>query len=147
MINRRKKSIRHRGTRHCGWGSKKHRAAGNRGGKGMAGTGKKADSKKPSIWKERYFGKMGFVSRNKQKIVAQNTGYIESNLEKLLAGNLIKKEGDFYVIDSKKIGFNKLLGKGKVTKKLKIDVPYASKGAIEIIKSAGGTVSCEKEGV
>ena len=63
-VNKRKKNSRQRGSQTHGWGAKKkHRSFGNRGGKGMAGSGKRADSKKPSLWKERYFGKIGFKSK------------------------------------------------------------------------------------
>jgi large subunit ribosomal protein L15 len=145
-VNTRKKSSRHRGSRRCSWGTKKrHRGAGNRGGRGMAGTGKKADDKKPSIWKNaKYFGKLGFVNHQKEKIVYQNIGYIESRLEEFVAKKLISKEGDTYVIDSKKMKFNKLLGKGTVMKKFKINVPYASKNAIAIVEKAGGKVNCKE---
>jgi len=145
-VNKRKKNSRHRGSWSHGWGAKKrHRGAGNRGGRGMAGTGKRGDAKKPSIWKERYFGKHGFISIQRKNIVGKNIGDIERNLEKLLAKKLVSKESDHYLIDSKKIGFNKLLGKGKIKIKFKVDVPYASKKAIEAVKNAGGVVSCEKK--
>ena len=145
-VNKRKKNSRQRGSWTHGWGEKKkHRGAGNRGGRGMAGTGKRGDAKKPSIWKTRYFGKFGFVNHQKEKIVSQNIGYIESQVEKLAAQKLISKEGDHYIIDSKKLGFNKLLGKGKITKKFKIDVPYASKKAIAVVEKAGGKVNCTKK--
>jgi large subunit ribosomal protein L15 len=144
-INKRKKNSRQRASWTHGWGEKKkHRGGGNRGGRGMAGTGKRADSKKPSIWKERYFGKLGFVNHRKEKITAQNVDYIERNLERLVAKKLVSKEGDYYIVDSKKLGFNKLLGKGKITKKFKIDVRYASKKAIAAVEKAGGKVNCEK---
>ena len=52
-VNRRKKVVKQRGSHTHGWGSKKkHRGAGNRGGRGMAGSGKRADQRKPSILKE-----------------------------------------------------------------------------------------------
>ena len=144
VVNKRKKNSRQRGSWTHGWGEKKkHRGSGNRGGSGMAGTGKRADSKKPSIWKERYFGKHGFVSRKKSKIIEKNIGYIETHIENLVANKLVSKEGDHYIIIAEKLGFNKLLGRGKISKKYKIDVPYASKKAIEIVKKAGGAVSCE----
>jgi len=145
-VNKRKKNSRQRGSWTHGWGEKKkHRGAGSRGGRGMAGTGKRGDAKKPSIWKERYFGKFGFVSRKKIKIVSQNLEFLEKNAEKLVAKKLVSKEGDHYVVDSKKLKFNKLLGKGKLTKKFKIDVPYASKKAIDSVQKAGGIVNCKKK--
>ena len=141
-INKRKKNTRQRGSKTHGWGAKKkHRGQGNRGGRGMAGTGKRADSKKPSIWKERYFGKFGFVSKTpKPKINPVNISYIEQHIDKFLSNNLIKKEDGFYFVELEKLGYNKLLGDGRISTKFKIKTPYASKTAIEKIKEAGGEV-------
>ena len=142
-VNKRKKNERQRGHKTHGWGAKKkHRGQGNRGGRGMAGTGKRADSKKPSIWKNLdYFGKHGFVSKTpKVKINAVNIGFIEQHINKFLSDNTIKKESDFYFIELEKLGFNKLLGDGRVSTKLKIKTPYASKTAIGKIKEAGGEI-------
>src|SRR3989344_858157 len=132
-VNKRKKNTRRRGYKTHGWGSKKkHRGKGHQGGAGMAGTGKRADSKKPSIWKdEHYFGKYGFISKTpKVKMLPINISFIEQHIQKYLSNDLIKKEHDFYLVDIKKLGFNKLLGDGKVKLKFKITVPYASKSAI-----------------
>jgi len=143
-VNKRKKNSRQRGSWTHGWGEKKkHRGTGNRGGRGMAGTGKRGDAKKPSIWKEKYFGKAGFVKKNKKLVVCQNTGYLESNLDRLVMKKFIAKEKEYYVVDSEKMGFNKLLGRGKVSNRFKVNVQYASKKAIEIIKNAGGIIICE----
>ena len=142
-INKRKKNTRQRGHKTHGWGAKKkHRGQGNRGGRGMAGTGKRADSKKPSIWKEDYFGKHGFVSKTpKVKINAVNISYLEEHLNNYLSSDLIKQENGFYYVELEKLGFNKLLGDGKVSMKFKIKAPYASKTAVEKVKEAGGEVS------
>ena len=116
MINKRKKNVRQRGSMTHGWGSKKkHRGAGNRGGKGLAGTGKRSDNKKPSIWNNKYFGKYGFKSKSRKNIVATNILYLEQNLPALNSEKLISKENDFYSVDLEKIGFNKLLSKGKIS--------------------------------
>ncbi|MDP3765080.1 MAG: uL15 family ribosomal protein [Nanoarchaeota archaeon] len=142
-INKRKKNTRQRGHKTHGWGAKKkHRGKGHQGGAGMAGTGKRADSKKPSIWKDLdYFGKHGFVSKTpKVKIDAVNISYIEEHFDKLLSRNLVKKENGFYFIELDKLGFNKLLGDGRVSMKFKIKTPYASRIAIEKVKEAGGEV-------
>ena len=136
LIKRRKKT-RLRGTHTHGWGAKKkHRGAGNRGGRGMAGTGKRADQKKTFILKtigNKYFGKTGFKIPQKMKIDIKII-----NLDQL---NKIKKDN----IDLKELGYNKLLGKGKITKKLIITVPYSSKKAIEKIEKAGGEVKTTAE--
>ena len=141
-INKRKKNTRQRGSKTHGWGAKKkHRGKGHQGGAGMAGTGKRADSKKPSIWKERYFGKYGFISKTpKVKINAVNISFIEQHIDKFLSNNLIAKENEFYLVELEKLGFNKLLGDGTVSMKFKIKTPYASKTAIEKVKTAGGEV-------
>ena len=143
-VNKRKKVSRYRGSMTHGGGSKKkRRGAGNRGGKGMAGSGKRADSKKPSLWKQKYFGKYGFVSKNVRKINAINIGYLEENINKL-PQDIVSKENEFFSVDLEKLGFNKLLSGGKVTNKYKVKVPYASKKAIEKIKNNGGEVILDK---
>lgn len=142
-VNKRKKNTRQRGHMTHGWGSKKkHRGKGHQGGAGMAGTGKRADSKKPSIWKDKnYFGKHGFVSKTpKVKINSVNVSYIEQHLDKFVSNKLIIQEDGTYFIDLEKLGFNKLLGDGRVSIKFKIKTPYASKSAIEKVKEAGGEV-------
>src|SRR3989344_3872679 len=147
-VNRRRKRVRQRGSKTHGWGAKKkHRGKGNRGGKGMAGSGKRADSKKPSIWKERYFGKYGFISKKQGiKINSFNLSYIEENFDSLLKKNIIVKENNFYNVDAQKLGFNKLLSKGNISNKLRIKVMFASKNAIEKVKAAGGEVSLFEKG-
>jgi len=148
VVHRRKKNVKQRGTTWHGWGKGKahHKGAGSRGGRGMAGTGKRGDAKKPSIWKERYFGKLGFIKKGpKIKIKEININYLQANLDNLIDKKLILKENDFYIIDASKLGFNKLLGTGKVSAKFKINVDYASKSAVEKIKQVGGEVILTKK--
>lgn len=137
-VNRRKKSVRFRASRTHGWGTKKHRGSGNRGGKGMAGTGKRADQIKPTILKlygPEYFGHYGFKrpQKVKIKIKAINVG----NLDQI---NFDKKEGSKIIADLRIIGYNKLLAKGEVTKAYKVVVDYATHSAIEKITAKGGEV-------
>ena len=67
VINKSKKKLKYRGSKTHGCGSmKKRRGAGHRGGRGAAGSGKRGDAKKPSIWGGTYFGKHGFHSRFKK---------------------------------------------------------------------------------
>ena len=141
VIKKRKKITRQRGSKTHGWGAmKKHRGAGNRGGRGLAGTGRKADAKKPSIWKnKKYFGRHGFKKRSIKRVKAVNIIFIEENLGKLLKDKKIKEENGVYSINLSDIGFNKLLGKGKITKKFKISCQCASKKAVEAVKKMGMT--------
>lgn len=149
VVIKRKKFSRMRATTTHGYGSrKKHRGAGSRGGRGMAGTGKRADAKKPSIWKDtKYFGKYGFRRNVRlKKINTVNVSDIEKKLDFYVEKKLIEKKSDTYIIDLNKLGFQKLLGDGKATKKLKITAQYASKKAVEKVKKAGGEVILPKEG-
>ena len=143
VVYKRKKNTRQRGSHTHGWGAKKkHRGSGHRGGTGMAGTGKRADSKKPSIWKEDYFGKCGFKTGGKRKkiINAVNLSHIEENLDKLLLSKMVSKEDGIYIVDLNKMGYNKLLGKGKTNNKYKIMAQYASKKIIDEITKNGGSI-------
>lgn len=140
-VNKRKKNTRQRGSKTHGWGAmKKHRGKGNKGGAGMAGTGKRGDAKKPSIWKNtKYFGKFGFKKKGLvKKINPINLLELEKNAERLVSEKKIEKQGDIYTVDIEKLGYNKVLGYGKLTKKFKIYSPLFSKEAIEKIKAAGG---------
>ena len=49
-----------------------------------------------------------------------------------------QKEADTIILDLEKIGYNKLLSTGKITRKIKITVSKASAKAAEKIKAAGG---------
>lgn len=135
-----------RGQRGHGWGAKKkHRGSGNRGGRGMAGSGKRADQKKPTILKlygNAYFGRHGF-SRPQKMIVhikAINLGYLQKKLEDYLNQKLITKEKDFYVVDLEKLGYQKVLGTGKLNVKLKIKADYFSESAVAKIEKNGGVI-------
>ena len=141
-VNRRKKDVKFRGSHTHGWGSKKkHRGSGNRGGKGNAGTGKRADQNKPSIWHEQYFGKHGFTHRGAIHHNPVNVEYLNENIEKLVKSNIAKQQNGAFVVNIADLGFDKLLGKGRVTKKLVITAGCASSRAVEAVKKAGGEVT------
>lgn len=142
VVNKRKKNSRHRGSKTHGWGEKKkHRGSGHRGGVGHAGSGKKADCKKPMFWKDpHYFGKFGFV---KPTIIVRdiNLRSLETSLKAFLAQKLVEEKDGAYVIDLGKIGYDKLLSKGPVTKKWQIICRHASETAKKKVAEAGGTVT------
>ncbi|MBI4447346.1 uL15 family ribosomal protein [Candidatus Woesearchaeota archaeon] len=144
MRFKRKKVVKQRGSHTHGYGSmKKHRGAGNRGGRGMAGTGKRADTIKPTIIKKyglSYFGKRGFTSVNKFDPRVMNLNDLSQKINNLILKDKIKEKNGYFVIDGKDFGFDKLLGSGKVDKKLKVNVQSASSSAIKKIEEAGGEV-------
>jgi large subunit ribosomal protein L15 len=142
-VKKRKKTIRMRGSKTHGGGSmKKRRGAGNRGGRGRAGYGKRACQKMPRAYaRGEMIGKCGFVRQGlKNKIAIVNLNFFEVNAEKLLAEKKIEKSGDVYIIDSAKLGFDKILGSGKLSLKLRVKAPSISKKAEEKIKTAGGEI-------
>lgn len=142
-VNKRKKSSRSHGTH--GWGRNKHRNSGQRGGYGNAGSGKKSDSKKPSNWANLdYFGKHGFVSKG-QRITDSTISLrdLEDKLPRWIEQKHAKQEAGVVVINLKALGYTKLLGTGKITKKFKVTIATAAAGATEKIKAAGGEVVAE----
>ncbi len=143
MRYKQKKNVRQRGSKTHGCGSmKKRRGAGNRGGRGAAGSGKRGDCKKPSIWKnKKYFGRHGFSSHVPRGIAKPvNMFYIESRAESLIKKGLMRTEGGFYTISLHDLGYHKLLSKGAITRKYRITCDFATEKAIEKIKSLGGEV-------
>jgi len=140
-VNKRKKNTRQHGSKTHGWGSmKKHRGAGNRGGRGMAGSGKRGDATKPSIWKDKkYFGRYGFKGLS-DKVKGINLLDIELGFNKLLSLKKITEKEGVFDINLTKLGYDKLLGKGKVTRKYNINVKSASAKAVDKVKKAGGNV-------
>lgn len=116
---------------------KEGRGKGDKGGKGMAGTGKRADQKKTLVLKlygNNYFGKQGITSRGTKRDTRKriNLGDIEKNLEKYG-----KKSGGKFEVNLKEY---KILGEGIVKNKLVIIAKEASRSAAEKIKKAGGEI-------
>ena len=145
---KRKKNSRQRGSKTHSWGAmKKHRGAGNRGGRGNAGTGKRSDCKKPSVWAiPNFYGKNGFTPITRKEVCACNIESLERNHHKLLKEGIIKDEKGVYTVDLQQLGIDKLLSKGQPTKKWSITAKYASANAVEKIKEKGGNVVCTENG-
>ena len=147
MAHSDRKITRKRGTRNCGWGNtQKHRGAGSRGGRGMAGSNKQ-NWTYVSKYLPGYFGRRGFKRPDKilKDDVTINVGDIDSRIMKFVAEGKAKETGGKYVIDLTSLGFDKLLGSGKVTHALEIKVEKSSPSAVEKIKEAGGNVQLPVE--
>ncbi len=134
-IKKTKKSKRLRGSKTHGHGAKKKwMGKGHKGGKGMAGTGKRADQKKSLILKkyDQYFGKKGITSKKTQnkKIKKINLGSIQKNLLSLLT-----KHGEDGKLNLKEY---KILGNGEFKEKLIIIAKGFSKSAKEKIEKNRG---------
>jgi len=129
-LKKRKKSSRTKSRTH-GHSAKLNKGSGSRGGKGMAGSGKRGDQKKTLVIKlygNKYFGKQGITSKKtaKKKVKIINLREIE---EKFQAGE-------------KEINLSgyKILGEGEIKGKFIIKARAASASAIEKIKKAGGDI-------
>ncbi len=139
MIRTKRKINKQRGSRSNGGGcTKKRRGAGNKGGKGKAGM-----SKQHWTWTvindPNHFGKHGFKRPQMiNKVNAVNLNYLEEQADKLLANGKASQDGDAIVIDVTDLGYDKVLGKGKITKTFIISAPQFSASAIEKIEELGG---------
>jgi large subunit ribosomal protein L15 len=146
VVNKRSKHPKMLGRRGSGKGSqKKARGAGSHGGRGMAGSGKRAGHKKTEILKlygQSYYGRSGF--KRPQELIKDdktiNLDYLDSHLDNYLEKKLITKDGDLYIVDIKKLGFEKILARGNIKHKLRLKAPKISKNAEEKIIKAGGVI-------
>ncbi|MBS7252165.1 MAG: uL15 family ribosomal protein [Candidatus Freyarchaeota archaeon] len=138
MIRRRKKTRKMRGSRTHGFGQVgQHRSKGQRGGRGQTG-------KHKHLWIQTikyepdYFGKYGFtryerIVKNPETI---NVGTIDQFAEKFSSG----KQENMLVIDLHNLGYDKVLGSGKVTRPLLVKAESFTEKAKEKIEAAGGKV-------
>ncbi len=166
MFAKKNQSKKMRGTSSHGWGhKKKHRGAGHRGGgKGLSGTGARGDAQKPGILSggkeilqkiaaqrgvkmtsikrigNKYFGKRGFTSIHKKNSNVLSLSFIENNYEKLVEDKKIVKDS----IDTVKLGYDKVLGRTKLSRKLNIICNEISDSAKAQVEAAGGTVKVLK---
>ena len=157
MVRKHKKKTRkYRGKRTFGTGKLgTRRAKGQKGGSGLT-TGKEKHhfSKYIKLRKlgfpgelgEKFrLGKHGFKRplkiRRRDAVEAINLKDIEVNLESWLEAGDIDKKKNTYVLNLTELGYDKLLGRGKVTENLDITVKKASKGAIEKLEESKCTLN------
>ena len=135
---------------HCTGARKKKRGSGMKGGKGMAGSGKRADQKKTLITKlygNSYFGKQGVTSRGtkRDKRKRINLQQIESNIKNYIKKGLAKKTSNGFEInleDYKILGGDKDY---KIKNKLIIKAKEASQSVLGSVKKEGGEIILPKE--
>lgn len=134
-----------RGSRTCGGGNaKKRRGAGHRGGRGLAGSGKSKKTKLDLVKKKYpdHIGRRGF--KRPQKVLVKekiiNVQELDQNIHELLEQGTAQKKGDTIVVDLHNLGISKVLGTGKVTKKLEVTAPSFSAAAVRKIEERGGKV-------
>ncbi|MDY6789349.1 MAG: uL15m family ribosomal protein [Candidatus Nanohaloarchaea archaeon] len=128
-----------RGSGTHGHGSsKKNRGAGSRGGRGKAGLGKKAKHKKQSV-KPDYLGEKGFsrpkdLQEEKETI---NLLEIDQKIDKFVEQGFAEEKDGKYIFDAEEAGFDKVLGRGRLTKNIDIQAESFSSRAEEKIEENG----------
>ncbi len=127
VIRKKKKYKKFRGKRSYGYGShKKHRGGGSRGGRGNAGLHKHKWSHTVKYNKD-HFGKRGFKPVRRKEDVIINV----KKLQDIAKSNKINLT---------ELGYDKVLGSGKIESALEVTAKSFSKRAKEKIEAAGGTV-------
>jgi large subunit ribosomal protein L15 len=132
MPHKLRKIRKFRGTRTIGYGRiGQHRDSGSKGNRKVG--------RHKHLWSKvvtsdpNYFGKHGFHS-------PQATNRIESTINLQRVDQLATGTE----INLTELGYTKLLGTGKLTKALTIQVPTASKSAAQKIQEAGGKLITPK---
>ena len=136
MATRFRKSRRQRGSRYCGWGQVgQHRQAGSRGGIGGAGKHKHFFIR-TVIEEPDHFGHDTFNSLNRNVV---NRWLNVRDLDAVFAKHG-KEESGKVVLDLTSLGYDKLLGGGKIGGAFTVKVAKVSEKAKSKIETAGGEV-------
>lgn len=131
------KTRKKRGSRTYGYGAgKKHRGRGSRGGGGGYGIGKQAKHKLFHTLKYiEEIKKKGFKPPQRKELRTINVMELDK-----LAKEFGTKAKDKIRLDLKKLGYDKVLGKGKIRKSLVVMAPRFSQKAKVKIEEVGGEV-------
>ncbi|MDV0446734.1 hypothetical protein MsAg5_05860 [Methanosarcinaceae archaeon Ag5] len=134
---------KYRGSRTCGGGTHKNRrGAGNRGGRGHAG-----GNAHHFIRAMREGYRPGYIYKGftRPKAVVDPVFIVNvGELDELVAflheaeADYIALDGDTFVVDLYSIGIDKVLGTGRVTRKMIVKAESFSESAREKIEAAGG---------
>ncbi|MEJ5292287.1 MAG: uL15 family ribosomal protein [Candidatus Methanosuratincola sp.] len=137
VVRRDRKVRRQRGSRLYGWGTiGQHRKSGMRGGFGNAGLHKHKWSWAVKYGKDHY-GKDGFVrpAAVLEEVSAINVGSLQS----LVEGKVVEKdEKGRAVIDLSSLGYDKLLGSGKIDFPVVVKASKFTELAKKKVAEAGG---------
>ena len=141
MPHKLRKVRKMRGSRTHGWGQiGQHRRSGSRGGKGHAGM-----HKHRWTYVQRYdpdhFSKDKFRPPNQTQINIINLKQLEEIAYKIQQARKGKREK--ITIDLKEMGYDKLLGSGKITAPISVKVSSCSEDARKKIEESGGEVVTE----
>ncbi|MDH5732838.1 MAG: 50S ribosomal protein L15 [Candidatus Bathyarchaeota archaeon] len=120
---------------HRGIGAKGHRTVGRHKG-GWTYTVK---------YEPDYFGKKGFTPRGgQQKRRAINVDELATLITELSKEQKVEKKSGKVILDLKALGYDKLLGRGKITQPLVVKGVSCSETAVKKIEAVGGQVLSDK---
>jgi large subunit ribosomal protein L15 len=138
-FRKRTKHSRFRGNRHYHGSHKKQRGSGNRGGRGQAGL---ENHKKGQMFKydPDHYGKHGFKRHYSlvQHVRTINLKDLDALVNKLTNQKAIEEENGKIKINLEKVGYDKLLGDGKITKPVIVEGKHFSKIAVKKLEQVGG---------
>jgi len=144
MPHRLRKIRKKRGSRTQGYGRVgQHRKSGSKG--------RRRSGRHKHLWsyvisyEPDYFKKVRFVSPKTPSgdVSTINVGELEELAQKVVRKNRARDKASL-IIDLREIGYDKLLGKGKITMPIHVKVASCSEAATKKVESAGGKVSTEK---
>ena len=118
---------------------KKRRGAGNRGGRGFAGGHKHKWSTVVKYDRDR-FGKFRFPRPQQARFATNfvNVGQLDNSSDKWLEEKSVTMDDNKVFIEAGKMGFEKVLGAGKVTRPMKVVAKSFSESAKRKLEEAGG---------
>lgn len=130
-----RRSKKNKSGSHGYGSSKKNRGAGNRGGRGNAGKGKKAKHNKMTKDGVHQLGEKGFNSRQRDQ-TGINLRDLDQRIDEFVEEGVAEKDGNSYVFHADKAGYDKILGRGKITKEIEIHAEKFSSSAEEKIEES-----------
>jgi large subunit ribosomal protein L15 len=131
------KRSKYRGSRTCGGGTHKNRRnGGSRGGRGFAGGCKHHFVRYYLMG--RTYGKDGFSHDQRSDPATIDVGALEIIADGLIAKGLAKLDGDVLTVDATAIGVGKILGSGRVTRKMMVSAEAFSEAAKKKLEAQGG---------
>ncbi|MCW3980999.1 MAG: 50S ribosomal protein L15 [Candidatus Bathyarchaeota archaeon] len=132
-----RKTRKRRGSRTMGWGRVgQHRRARSRGN---AGRHKHLWSY-VQTYEPDYFSKKGFYSPRQRRVNVLNVGDLEDLAAELSRENRLEERDELPFLDLDSMGYDKLLGLGRLTKPFSIKVASYSESANKKIEEIGGKI-------
>lgn len=139
-----RRSKKNKSGSHGYGSSKKNRGAGSRGGRGNAGSGKKGQSQRMTEEGVQELGEKGFNSRKPDQN-AINLRDIDQKIETFIEEDSAEKTEEGYKFYAEKAGYDKILGKGRLTKNIEIHAEDFSSTAERKIEDSDSELVKEEE--